>query len=107
MADGAKNERKLNAIVSFFIKSDQTQNFISFMNEYLKDTVVFSGCDSIQLIQDEADTQRFYILEQWASPDAEKKYLAWRASGNSTDGLGEMLAEAPSTRYGVSVLNQG
>lgn len=58
-------------------------------------TRAFAGCLGVQLLRDLADPARIVLIEQWASPEADDAYRAWRRAHPADESAQSPLAEPP------------
>ena len=65
------------------IKSGRLDEFKQVLRQALPDTRAFSGCRSVQVLEDQDRSGRFTLLEEWDSKNDQLRYMAWRAETGS------------------------
>ena len=69
--------------IIFNIKSGRSDDFKEVLRKALPETRAFSGCRSVQLLEDQDRSGQFTLLEEWDSKDDQLRYMAWRAETGS------------------------
>ncbi|MFJ9805479.1 putative quinol monooxygenase [Streptomyces wuyuanensis] len=65
----------------------------------LAQTADFPGCLGLEVIIDDADRQRYIVIERWETASAHDAYAAWRATPEGAPSeLGAFLAGPPAQR---------
>ncbi len=65
------------------IKSGRMDEFQQVLKEALPDTRAFSGCRSVQVLEDPDRSGQITLLEEWDSKEDQLRYMAWRAETGS------------------------
>ncbi len=65
------------------IKSGRLDDFKQVLIEALPDTRAFSGCRSVQVLEDQDRSGQITLLEEWDSKEDQLKYAAWRKETGS------------------------
>jgi quinol monooxygenase YgiN len=86
-------------LLEFRAKEDCIEKMRDWFRKILPDTRGFSGCVSIQLVQNQEDPQNMVILEQWDSRQHYEKYLGWRTENGDLEVLVAMMDGEPNIRY--------
>ena len=69
------------------------------LRDMLRDTRGFDGCARVDVAQDQSDSARILLIEEWRAPEDHKAYMAWRAESGTNRALREALAQPPSISY--------
>jgi quinol monooxygenase YgiN len=83
------------ALLELRLKPDSLDSAYQVLREILVDTRAFPGCESVEVLIDNADPAHVIAKEIWASQEADAAYRAWRASDAGASALGSVLAGAP------------
>lgn len=67
------------------------------IDETLVATRAWPGCESLEVIIDDADPAHLIVVERWATTADHTAYAAWRQTPEGRHRLGELLA-APSVK---------
>ena len=65
------------------IKSGRLDDFKQVLRQALPDTRAFSGCRSVQVLEDQDRSGQITLLEEWDSKDDQLRYMGWRAETGS------------------------
>lgn len=92
-------------IVEVSVKANCVTTLTDLLTAALPDTRAFAGCHSLTVHVNQDDDQNFVIVEQWASRDAYRRYLAWREGNGTLAQLVSLLEGPPTIRFfdGVNV----
>lgn len=66
--------------------------------DVLSQTAARDGIESLEVLVDDADPLKWVVIEKWASVDARNDYVAWRATPEGANRLGDIAAAAPVFR---------
>lgn len=66
--------------------------------EVLSQTGAREGIESLEVLVDDADPLKWVVIEKWASIEARNAYVAWRASPEGANRLGDVMATPPVFR---------
>ena len=72
---------------------------VKFIKGLLGDTRAKPGCESIDLIVNQDDSDHVLIDERWASKDDHQAYMGWRQEQGDIDTLVSFLASPPTITY--------
>lgn len=67
--------------------------------EIFKATRSFKGCESIHAYEVRGETDRFMVIEQWASAEDYEAYLAWRRSTGFMESSAARMASPPKALF--------
>lgn len=70
----------------------------SIIRETLAQTAAFDGNEGLEVVIDDADPTKCVVIERWATSAQHDAYVAWRATPDGRNRLGEILAAPPVTR---------
>lgn len=68
------------------------------IRETLAQTRAFDGCESLEVLVDDADPTRVVVVESWTSGAAHDAYEAWRATPDGAAAIGPIVAAPPVAR---------
>lgn len=85
----------LTALLEVTFKPDALDDAAALMKRVLNETRAFDGCESIEVLVDQADPAHWVIVERWASAEQDAKYRQFRAGEGAITELGPLLAGAP------------
>jgi len=74
------------------VKPEKVEDFKKMMNDALKDTRAFDGCQLVEFYQNQAKPGSMLLYELWDSKEHQQKYLAWRTEQGMLDALAEYLS---------------
>ncbi len=83
------------ALLELRLKPESLDAAYRVLSEVLVDTRAFPGCESVEVLIDNADPAHVIAKEIWASTEADAAYREWRASDAGAGALGSVLAGAP------------
>jgi quinol monooxygenase YgiN len=72
---------------------------VKFIKGLLGDTRAKSGCESIDLMVNQDDSDHVCLDERWASKEDHQAYMAWRQEQGDIDTLVSFLSSPPSITY--------
>ena len=84
----------VTALLELRLKPESLDAAYQLLREILADTRAFAGCESVNVLIDNADPAHVILHESWASTEADAAYRAWREGDGATT-LGSMLTGAP------------
>jgi quinol monooxygenase YgiN len=84
----------ITAHLDLVLKAEALPTAPAVLRDILTDTRAFDGCLGVEVLADSTDPTHVLVVEQWASPEHDAAYRAWRA-GDGASGLGELLAAPP------------
>lgn len=91
------------ALLDLKLRADKLAEAPDALGRVLAETRSFEGCQSVEVLVDEADETHWVAYERWESADANAKYREWRAGPGQSTELGSLLAGVPSlTMFTVS-----
>lgn len=67
------------------------------IRETLAQTQARQGCESLEVLVDDADPTRLVVVERWTTTADHDAYAAWRTTPEGASALGAVLA-APGTK---------
>jgi quinol monooxygenase YgiN len=80
------------------LRSDASHEEVeSTIRETLAQTRQHQGCESLEVLVDDADPTRLVVLERWTTTADHDAYAAWRATPEGASPLGQVLA-APGVK---------
>lgn len=74
-------------------------DLVGLFREILPDTRAYDGCISVDVYQNQDDTDVVVLVEQWQTRAHYEKYFAWREETGAVAQLVERLEGPPSLRY--------
>ncbi|MCU1526828.1 MAG: hypothetical protein JWP75_591, partial [Frondihabitans sp.] len=77
---------------------DDAADVEEIIRETLAQTTAFPGCESLEVLIDDADPTKYIVVEKWATTADHDSYIAWRGTPEGRSRLGEILAAPPVTR---------
>jgi quinol monooxygenase YgiN len=83
------------ALLELRLKPESLPSAYQVLREILADTRAFPGCESVEVLVDDADPAHIIAKEIWASKQADAAYREWRASDAGASALGSVLVGAP------------
>lgn len=66
--------------------------------ETLAQTAAREGCEGLEVLIDDSDPLKWTVVEKWASVELRNAYVAWRATPEGANRLGEIMAAPPVFR---------
>ncbi|MEM9189278.1 MAG: putative quinol monooxygenase [Myxococcota bacterium] len=81
------------------VKPEQRDPFVAHLAEEARAVRELDGCERYELFQDPANTNRFLLYEEWASPAAFASYQESDLLRESFAVLGPMMAGPPDSEY--------
>ena len=81
------------------IKLDKLDEFKQAIKAAIPDTRAYSGCISIQVLEDQDKPGAITLLEVWGTKEDQIKYIAWRTETGFMEALGGMLESEPVIIY--------
>lgn len=94
----------ITALLELRLKPESLDTSYQLLREILADTRAFAGCESVNVLIDNADPAHVIVHETWASVEADAAYRAWR-EGDGVTTLGSVLTGPPVLT--VLTLNSG
>lgn len=79
------------ALLDLQLKPDAVEEGLTILRRVLAETRAFEGCESVVVLQDEADPAHVVAIETWASLEADAAYRAWRAGDGRIEDLPALL----------------
>jgi quinol monooxygenase YgiN len=71
------NTRQMVRVVAkFSVKADSIDAFLGLAKELVEKTVKETGCVSYEMVQDDKNPGKLFMLEQWQSKEALDKHLS-------------------------------
>ncbi len=80
-------------------KSGTGNDVLAKLKELLPDTRSYDGCLSLDVYQQQDDSDTVVMVEQWESKSHYQKYLDWRMETGVFAQLVEALEGEPSIRF--------
>lgn len=80
-------------------KSGTGNDVLAKLKDILPDTRSYDGCISLDVYQEQDDSDTLVMVEQWESKSHYEKYLNWRIETGVFAKLAEALEGAPNIRY--------
>ncbi len=77
---------------------DDADGVDGIVRETLAQTIEFDGCEALRVVRDDADPTSLVVIETWETTAAHDAYVAWRATPEGANRLGQILAKPPVTR---------
>ncbi|GAA3599188.1 antibiotic biosynthesis monooxygenase [Kineosporia mesophila] len=89
------------AVLEFNLTPETLAQALPVVHEVLEETRTFDGCESVDVMVDQADAAHLVVVERWASMEADEAYRAFRAGPGAPTALAPFLAAAPILTKGV------
>jgi quinol monooxygenase YgiN len=89
------------AVLEFQLDPGTLSEGLPVLHEVLQETRTFAGCQSVEVMVDQADAAHLVVVEHWESMEADEAYRAFRAGPGAPTVLGPYLAGAPKLTKGV------
>ncbi|MDA0231619.1 MAG: antibiotic biosynthesis monooxygenase [Proteobacteria bacterium] len=80
-------------------KKGTGNDLLATMKAILPDTRSYDGCISLNVYQNQDDSDVIALAENFESKAHYEKYVAWRVETGVMQQLGDALAEPPSIRF--------
>ena len=80
-------------------KAGTGRDLVGLFKQILPDTRAYDGCMSVDVYQNQDDTDVVVLVEQWQTRAQYEKYFAWREETGAVAQLVERLDGPPSLRY--------
>jgi quinol monooxygenase YgiN len=90
--------------LTFTLKPEFVDGFLTNMPEMLKDTANRTGFRDIRVVRHRDDPNRILIFETWDTEQSYAEYMAWRTERGDFESFGAMLAGAPEVNYWPEVV---
>ena len=85
--------------LTFTVKPERAEEFISLLKSLLPDTRAYEGCLRVDVYQDQGNPGNILLVEDWTSKQHQEKYQEWRDETGIAEVVGPFLAGDPSFRY--------
>ena len=85
--------------LTFTVKPERAEEFISLLKSLLPDTRAYDGCLKVDVYQDQGNAGSILLVEDWTSKQHQEKYQEWRDETGIAEVVGPFLAGDPSFRY--------
>lgn len=79
------------------VKREHVAELPALLEAVLPSTRAFEGCGTVKCYMSE-DNRKMLLVEDWASKEAQQKYLAWRLTTDHGKQLVAMLVAPPEIR---------
>ncbi|GLY29414.1 antibiotic biosynthesis monooxygenase [Kineosporia sp. NBRC 101731] len=89
------------AVLDFTFKPETLAEALPVVHEVLQVTRAFAGCQSVDVMVDQADAAHLVVVERWESLEADEAYRTFRAGPGAPTALAPFLAGAPVLTKGV------
>jgi quinol monooxygenase YgiN len=89
-------------IVSFRAKPEQAPALLTFLSG-LQPGMLAAGAQTVSLLQDQDDPTRVFEIEEWASSDAHKRFVAQAAAAGAFAPFDELLVTPFEVTYANTV----
>jgi len=80
-------------------KAGTGDDLVGVFKQILPDTRAYEGCISVDVHQNQDDTDVVVLVEQWQTRAHYEKYFAWREETGVVAQLVERIDGPPSLRY--------
>ena len=74
------------------VKPEKAEDFKKMMNDALKDTRAFDGCQIVEFYENQDKPGSMLLYELWDSKEHQQKYIAWRKEQGMLDILADYLS---------------
>lgn len=88
----------MTVLLELKFKSERVEEGVELFRHELLRTRSFAGCESVEVVRDQADLDRLIFVERWSSVEAYEAYGDWRATDGAITDLAEMLDAPPIMR---------
>ncbi len=72
---------------------------IGVLRSSIPETRAFDGCKSIEVYEDDKETGKFLLHQEWESKEKYKAYFIWRSESEAMKQLRPMLVATPEIQF--------
>lgn len=83
------------AYVDLVVGAESAEAAPAVLADFLEGTRSFEGCDSLQVLVDAANGNRYRVVATWRDEASEQVYREWRRGPGRSEEFAALFAEPP------------